>query len=129
MHLDRPTLDQRLAGLASLGLLTEREASDVRMTLAPEFAFRAAMTHAESVHLHIRVDDVERTRAALARLVGTPENEKSGYVKYRSPDGLHVIVWSIDVAEDDRISSLRRRARPHLDHLGMGGGTRRASAR
>ncbi len=118
MEIDRPTLRARLEAAAELRLLQPRELESVLAMFDTDFPFAAALARAESVHLHVRVDDLAPIRAALERL-GTPENEKDGYLKLRSPDGVHVIVSSIDVAEDDRVAAIPRRPRAHLDHVGI----------
>ncbi len=119
MQIDRPALETRLARYASLGLLAPREIADVLRALASDFAFADAVARAESIHLHVRVDDVGPSHEALCALGGVPENARAGYVKYRSHDGVHLILSSIDVAEDDRVPALAGRARPHLDHVGV----------
>lgn len=118
MEIDRDALRARLSAVAEVDLLRPEELASVLAMFEPSFPYADALARAESLHLHVRVDDVAAIRASLDRL-GTPENEKEGYVKLRSPDGVHVIVSSIDVAEDDRVASLARRARPHLDHVGL----------
>ena len=118
MEIDRTSLRARLDAAEAQGLLTPRERELVLAMFETDFPYAEALARAESVHLHVRVDDVASIRAALAPL-GSPENEKDGYLKLRSPDGVHLIVSSIDVAEDDRVPALARRARPHLDHVGI----------
>ena len=118
MQLTTDVLQKRLDEIAASGLLTREEMRDVLALLAPTFPAAAALTCAESVHLHVRVDDVAAVRASLAAL-GEAENEKPGYVKLRAEGGVHLIVSSIEVAEEDRVATLPRRARPHLDHVGV----------
>jgi hypothetical protein len=118
MQLTTDLLQRRLDEIAASGLLTREEMRDVLALLAPTFPAAAALARAESVHLHVRVDDVEAVRASLA-VLGAAENEKPGYVKLRAAGGVHLIVSSIEVAEEDRVATLPRRARPHLDHVGV----------
>lgn len=118
MDLDPVGLRARLDHVRDLGLLRPEECEAVLAMLEPIFPFAEALSLAESVHLHVRVDDLAAIRDTLSGL-GSAENEKDGYLKLRSPDGIHVIVSSIDVAEDDRVPTLARRPRPHLDHVGI----------
>jgi hypothetical protein len=118
MKIEPEELRDHLDTLARAGLLSASELEDILELFDPAFHLADAIECAESVHLHIRVDDLAPFRAALAS-IGPAENEKDGYVKHRSELGVHVIVSSIDIAEDDRVTSLPRRARPHLDHIGI----------
>lgn len=118
MGIDRPGLRARLQHARDLGVLSHEECEAVLAMLEPTFPFAEALSLAESVHLHVRVDDLAAIRDTLSGL-GSAENEKTGYVKLRSPDAVHLIISSIDVAEDDRVPALARRPRPHLDHVGI----------
>jgi hypothetical protein len=118
MQLTTDLLRARLDAIAAVGLLSSRERDDVLALLAPTFPAADALARAESIHLHVRVDDLASIRASLGAL-GTAETEKDGYLKLRSDDGVHLVVSSIEIADDDRVASLPRRARPHLDHIGV----------
>jgi len=66
------------------------------------------------------VDDVRQAPSELVA-AATRENEKDGYVKYAFPDGVNLILSSIDISQDDLLEakSGSRRPRPFLDHLGI----------
>lgn len=109
------TLDR----LREAGLLTDCERSQLGTVLGPDSHFTRQLAAAESVHVHIKVEDTAALDAAPMRAWGgTPENEKDGYVKFRFPHGGHIVFSSRAVSEDD----LRKddsRPRPFLDHVGI----------
>lgn len=102
--------------LASLGLLSPTEQSALAALVSDAFPYRDALAQAESLHLHLRLDDLASLPAEV-RGWGTIENERSGYVKIACWGGVNVNVSSIDVAEEDRLTP--RAPRPHLDHVGV----------
>jgi hypothetical protein len=62
------------------------------------------------------VDDLVSLPAEV-RGWGSIENERPGYVKVACGGGVNVIVSSIDVADEDRLTP--RAPRPRLDHVGI----------
>lgn len=102
--------------LASLGLLSPAERGALAALVSDAFPYRDALAQAESMHLHLRLDDLTSLPGTV-RSWGTIENERSGYVKIACGGGVNVIVSSIDVAEEDRLTP--RAPRPHLDHVGV----------
>jgi alkylhydroperoxidase/carboxymuconolactone decarboxylase family protein len=118
--LDPQRVPTVLSVLRDLTLLSRAERDALDAILDDAFPFRAALARAETIHVHVRVDDVaslahDRIRAAG----GTVENQRDGYVKYAFEGGVNAIFSAIDVAEDDRLTGTIRRKRPHLDHLGI----------
>lgn len=108
-----------LAVIRELGLLTERETTGLGAILDARASLGAALARAETIHVHVRVDDTARLDEGCLRAAGgVIENERGGYVKYAFAGGVNVIFSSIDVAEDDRLPGPPR-PRPHLDHLGI----------
>ncbi len=105
--------------MKQLGLLSPAEEQSLRGLFGDALPLRTALRRSDSVHLHVRVDDVANLpRDALAAARGRVENERDGYIKYAFPGGTNLIFSAIDVAEDDRLPGARR-VRPHLDHLGL----------
>jgi len=105
-----------------LGLIGECERREVLGLLDAAHPFADAMRKADTIHVHIRVEDVfslphEKFRAAG----GEVENGKDGYIKYRFADGVNMILSSINVAQDDLAAGCGgpRRVRPFVDHLGI----------
>jgi hypothetical protein len=85
------------------------------------FEFAAALQLADSIHLHIRVDDTDALPVeAFVAHRGELDQGKPGYVKYCFPDGVNAIFSSIPVAQDNLSETEdNRRPRPHLDHIGI----------
>lgn len=109
-----------LTHLRRLGLISAAEIAEVLGFFSAEFPFRESTPHADSVHLHIKVDAVGTLpREKLIAFGGKPENEKDGYVKFVYGSGLNAIFSSIDVAQDDLIHDLPKHAKPFLDHWGI----------
>jgi hypothetical protein len=102
-------------------LLDEREARAVLAAFESTFPLSAAAHVADSMHVHVKVDDVAALpHAALLAAGGRAENAKDGYVKYAFPSGMNLIFSSIAVSEDDRREKPEsRRRRPFLDHYGL----------
>lgn len=120
MSVHSPTVSQTLSLFRELHLISEREAGEVLAMLEPRFPYASAMAAADSIHLHIKVDDVSSLPHDLIRAAGTrPENQKDGYVKYPFAGGINMIFSSIDVAQDDLIASLPKPPKPLLDHVGV----------
>ncbi|MDQ6685358.1 MAG: hypothetical protein M3Z16_09530, partial [Pseudomonadota bacterium] len=76
---------------------------------------------AETVHLHIKVDDTEALpRAQLAAAGAELDHAKPGFVKFRLPGAVNAIFSHIRVAQDDLAdASVPGRSRPFLDHIGI----------
>jgi len=116
-----PATAQTLARLHEIGFLSSAESRAAASIFEPCFEFAAALQSADSIHLHIRVDDTDALPAdAFAAHGGRLDHGKTGYVKYRFPDGVNAIFSSIPVAQDNLSETEEnRRPRPHLDHIGI----------
>ena len=97
-------------------LISEAEVAELRALLDPAFPWFAATRLADSVHVHIKVADVDAL--ALDALGGIAENARPGYVKLRNPGGLNLIFSSIPIAEEDLLEDPRP-PRPFIDHFGI----------
>jgi hypothetical protein len=120
MKLHSHAATASLERIASIGLLAQAELATVRQVMGdPKLGI--VLQLAETLHLHIKVDDTERLpresmEAAGARL----DHGREGFVKFRFPGGLNVILSHIAISADDlRESPANRRARPFLDHIGI----------
>lgn len=119
MKLDRKRFVEVLSKFRELDIIQAKEIDEVLAIFEPTFPWAASLRRADSVHVHIRVDDVSRLPHERIRALDTaPENQKDGYIKYPFAGGLNVIISSIDIAEDDWLPG-EGRPRPHLDHIGI----------
>lgn len=103
------------------GFLTESEESAIRDVLDPGFSFAAAVALAETLHVHVKVDDVDALpRSAISGAGGEVEYEKEGFIKFSFEGGTNVIFSSIPVSQDELVeAACGRRSRPFVDHLGI----------
>jgi diadenosine tetraphosphatase ApaH/serine/threonine PP2A family protein phosphatase len=113
---------ERCAEVLGLGrelrLVTRRESDEVLRLLGPDSPFFAATRLADSIHVHVRVDDTSTLPASRFFALGArEENAREGYVKYAFPGGINLIFSSIDVSEEDLLPE--RRPRPFVDHVGI----------
>ena len=116
--------DEATASLKTLqdcGLLTSREIEVVNRLGNPETPLARSVELAETVHLHIKVNDthqlpINQFFAAGARL----DHQKDGFVKYRFPGAVNAIFSHIKVSQDELVETPQnRRPRPFLDHIGI----------
>jgi hypothetical protein len=85
------------------------------------------MRLANSLHLHVKVDDTAKLpHDQLAALGGEIENQRDGYIKYTFGGGLNFIASSIPIAEEDTLAehpevtvAYPTPPKPHLDHVGV----------
>jgi alkylhydroperoxidase/carboxymuconolactone decarboxylase family protein len=107
--------------LLQCGLLTGHEIEVVNRLGVPETPLDNAVELAETVHLHIKVDDTHKLPInqffeAGARL----DHQKDGFVKYRFPGAINAIFSHIKVSQDELLETeAHRRPRPFLDHIGI----------
>jgi hypothetical protein len=106
--------------LAGMQLLSACERSQVSIAMA-EASLAACLDRAETIHLHIKIDDTDRLLSrALEAAGGVLDHGAPGFVKYRMPGRVNAIFSHIPVAADDlRECSANRRPRPFLDHIGI----------
>jgi alkylhydroperoxidase/carboxymuconolactone decarboxylase family protein len=119
-RLDEQAFANTLDFFRGLGLLTEEETREVMALFDPRFPYAEAVRAAESIHCHVKVDDVDRLPHADIRAAGThPESETQGYVKYPFPGGINMIFSSIPISEDDMLTDLPPAPPSMLDHKGI----------
>lgn len=119
-RLDAAAFARTLEFCQDLGLVSAAETAEVLSLFAPEFAFAEAVRAAESVHVHVKVDDTHTLPHQEIRAQGAaPESETDGYVKYPFPGGINMIFSSIDIAEDDLLPGEPQPDLPAMDHKGI----------
>ncbi len=106
--------------LGALGLISACERSQVNAMLG-DGTLADCLERAETIHLHIKVDDTDRLpRGALQAGGGVLDHGRNGFVKYRMPARINAIFSHIAVSADDlRECAANRRPRPFLDHIGI----------
>jgi hypothetical protein len=115
-----PDAQRSLRYLAQCGLLQESEI-ETAQALGRDASLAECLARAETIHLHIKVDDTGRLPAEKLRDAGAAlDHGRPGFVKYRLPGGVNAIFSHIHVSADDlRETDANRRARPFLDHIGI----------
>jgi len=116
-----PTIVDILAWFRSIRLLSELESRIVESVFEPCFEFAEAVKLAESIHIHVKVEDTEALPLdEFAHHGGVRASGRVGYGKYYFPDGLNLIFSTIPIAQDDlRETEDFKRPRPFLDHIGI----------
>jgi len=116
----RADSSRSLEMLASMRLITACELKLVRGILG-EPALGACLEMAETIHLHVKLDDTRRLDGlSIEAAGGTLDHAKPGFVKYRLPGALNAIFSDIPVSTEDLgESAVARRPRPFLDHVGI----------
>jgi diadenosine tetraphosphatase ApaH/serine/threonine PP2A family protein phosphatase len=117
--LDREAWRKTLREFQAMGLVSEAEIAETFALLDPAFPFFAAMRVADSLHLHVKVDEVNDLPMARILALGTHvENDRPGYVKFPFPGGINMIFSSIPIAEEDQLDEPRQ-GKPFVDHFGI----------
>lgn len=120
MKLDQKKFSETLSLFAEMNLISQREVNEILSLFGQTFPFGGSLERADSVHVHIKVDDTAALPHAQIMAAGSsPENQKEGYVKYPFAGGVNMIFSSIDVAEEDRLKDAPKAPRPFVDHLGI----------
>ena len=110
-----------LSTLVKLGLLSERETSVVTAFGSPDSRFHDTLKLAETLHLHIKVDNTDELPINEFFKAGAElDHQKHGFVKYRFPGAINAIFSHIKVSQEELIETeANRRPRPFLDHMGI----------
>ena len=113
--------DVTLNSLKALGLLTDHELAAVTEFGRFDSPFSQTLALAETVHLHIKVDNTNNLPIDEFFRVGAElDYQKPGFVKYRFPGAINAIFSHIKVSQEELIESeTNRRPRPFLDHIGI----------
>ncbi len=110
-----------LEALRQCGLLNGNEIEVINRLGASDTPLANTVELAETVHLHIKVDDTNKLPIneffeSGARL----DHQKEGFVKYRFPGAINAIFSHIKVSQDELLETeANRRPRPFLDHIGI----------
>jgi hypothetical protein len=112
--------ERSLRSLVECGLAAIPEIGVVQ-GLATDAFLTVCLARAETLHLHIKVDDTARIPVnALVEAGAVLDHGRHGFVKYRFPGGVNVIFSHIQVSADDlNETESTRRSRPFLDHIGI----------
>jgi len=110
-----------ISNLKKLYYINDSEINEIHWLFEPEFPFRQYVDRADSIHIHIRVDDISQPQPQMLEWGGRLEKQKEGYIKYKFENGFNVIFSSIPVSQEDLWEAIsgNRKLRPFLDHLGI----------
>lgn len=119
MH-DNADVERSLRELSQCGLLSNAEMAAAR-ALGTDARLAACLARAETLHLHIKVENTGDLPHEAFLLSGAAlDHGKEGFVKYRFPGGINAIFSHIRVSADDLAETdATRRPRPFLDHIGV----------
>jgi len=119
--LDTQAAQDLLGDLQAGDWVAAKELATIEKLFQPCFPFADAVGCAESIHVHIKVDDVnDLSRDELHASGGCVEYEKEGFLKFSFPSGVNVIFSSIAVSQDELVETeCSRRPRPFVDHIGI----------
>src|SRR5690349_12522594 len=115
-----PLVDSTLDALRGFGLISHHEQAEVADLCRPGGRFADILELAETLHLHIKVEDTDRLPAqAFLGARAQLDHGKTGFVKYRFPGRVNAIFSHIKVSQEELIETeSNRRPRPFLDHIG-----------
>ncbi len=120
MAFDLAQVEPQLEYLTARQLLGRREPDQVLALIDPGYELAGAVATAESLHIHVKVDDLADLPHAELATRGELERWKApGYVKYKLPGDINVIFSSFPVAQDDLIRGAVTWPRPFADHFGI----------
>jgi hypothetical protein len=115
-----PEAHGSLRKLVQCRLLKEPEVA-AATALAGDGLLADCLARAETVHLHIKVEDTDQLPVDAFSEAGAQfDHGTHGFVKYRFAGGVNVIFSHIRISADDLAETqANRRARPFLDHIGV----------
>lgn len=107
--------------LRTLGMVDRDEQARIMELLGSDFPFSGVLAHADSLHIHVKVDDTEQLPLGeLERAEYRVDHQKPGFIKFVHDTGIHLICSSIPVSEEELTEgAFEPRARPWIDHLGI----------
>jgi alkylhydroperoxidase/carboxymuconolactone decarboxylase family protein len=119
MKFNLKTLNGLLDYFSGLNLLPSNARQYMDEMVNEQFTFHKQLMAAESIHLHIKVADVNKLpQENILRKGANPQNAKDGYIKYAFPNGINFIFSSIPVSQEEK-AGLSSFSFPHLDHIGI----------
>ncbi len=118
---DRGTMSDALSFLQHHALATKCEADAAMGLLSESHPFAKQLSVAESIHIHVKVDDTKRLpRESIEAAGGKLDYEKEGFIKFKLGGGVNLIFSSIAISQDDLVETeCSRRTRPFVDHFGI----------
>ena len=98
----------------ALGLISETEIKSAQRLVSAESPFAEALARAETLHVHLKVEDVAKLSAEElgAELVF----DKPGFVKFAFPGGGRLICSNVRIAKEGEGP---KRKPPYIDHFGV----------
>lgn len=118
--VDRDSFVETLEFFERLALINGSEVAEVLALFDPAFPFAEAVATAESIHLHVKVADVDALpHDAIVARGSKPTSCTDGYIKYPFDGGLSIIFSSIPVAEEDLLEGASAPVGAVLDHKGV----------
>src|SRR5262245_29193480 len=119
--IDSSQIEKVLSVFRESKLISSDEVDAVISISDPSFPFAEALRHADTVHIHGRVDDVSAMPHEIIKSFGGEvENQRDGYIKYVFAGGINMIYSSIDVSQDDLLGERSGLPpRPFMDHIGI----------
>jgi hypothetical protein len=119
--LDREACERTMSLFSSLALLSRPEVEQVLSLLDRDFEFAEIMSFAESVHVHVEVDNIEDLPVREIERSGVSSidrYQKPDMVKYSYNGGINVIFSAFPISQDDLIAG-GGLTKPFVDHLGV----------
>lgn len=103
------------------GFLAAQEAQAFQQLFEPGSPLAPAINLAETLHLHIKVEDTSQLPIDSFYSQGASlDHQKEGFVKFRFPGSINAIFSHIKVSQDELLETpCNRRERPFLDHIGI----------
>jgi hypothetical protein len=118
---NRRAFSGTLSFFSDLNLISRRDSEQVLSLLNEDFEFAEIIKYAESVHVHVEVDDVNDLPDAKIRsscVSSVDRYHEPDIMKYSYDSGINVIFSSFPISQDDLVPGTKR-AKPFVDHLGV----------
>lgn len=123
---DKKSFNSFIKHFKQYHLINDDKIIEILSMFDSDFPFSSALEIAESIHIHIKVEDISLLpHPEIKKLGGKPENQKEGYIKYSFSHGINMIFSSIPIAKEDLISHLTnttgviKKSKPFVDHVGI----------
>ena len=119
---DREAVIGTLNLFSKLNLLSGHESEQVLSLLDEDFEFAQIIRCAESVHVHVEVDNVKDLPDEIIRNKGVlsiDRYKEPDIVKYSYQNGLNVIFSAFPISQDDLVPGGIKPPKPFVDHFGI----------